>query len=196
MKRNQLALYCCLILLAAGCDNGAEQAERGSPMSGSTNRHGAISRLVRDFMEVPLEGCDESDDACAYRNACKIAETIAGKIWELSGDPDKVIEFWSIQRKRFDAEAERCAEAFRRATEKERGMPQSSEESRRFHNLRCLYLYPIEMQDEHVLMEVVSNKFFSVGRNEFDLSMVQLRKAIGRNFGYDEQLRLLHPDKK
>ena len=59
-----------------------------------------------------------------------------------------------------------------------------------------MYLYPIELSDEHVLMEVVSNKFFSVDRKEFDKSMMQLRKAIGRNYGYDEQLRLLYPDRK
>ncbi len=45
-------------------------------------------------------------------------------------------------------------------------------------------------------MEVVSNKFFSVDRSEFDKSMEHLRKVLGKNFGYDEQLRLLHPNKK
>ena len=196
MKHNQLALCCCWLLFATGCDDGSGQAGRDVPLLGSTDRHDAMSRFVQDFMEVPLEGSDEASDSCAYRNACEIAETIAGKIWELSGDPDKVIDFWTIQRKWFDAEAERCAVAFRRAIEKEYGMTKSGEESRRFHNLRCLYLYPIEMRDEHVLMEVVSNKFFSVDRKEFDKSMIQLRKVLGRNYGYDEQLRLLYPDRK
>jgi hypothetical protein len=45
-------------------------------------------------------------------------------------------------------------------------------------------------------MAVISNKFFSSDRKEFDASMNRLKKALGRNLGFDEQLRLLHPERK
>ncbi len=197
MMYRQLTLYLCwLLLLLVGCDDGVGRTGRNQPALGSIDRHDALDRLVRDFMEVPLEGIDEDGDLCAYRHARETAEAAAGEIWRLSRDPDRVIDFWTIQRKRFDAEAKRCESAFRRATEKGHGMTHGGDGSRRFHNLRCLYLSPIEMSDEHVLMEVVSNKFFSVDRGEFDKCMEHLRKVLGRNFGYDEQLRLIHPNRK
>ena len=196
MTYRQLKIFCCWLLLVAGCGEEAGYSGRDHPTSSLSDQDDTILHLVRDFNEVPLEGVDEASDLGAYRRACKTAEDVAAAIWKLSGDPDRVIDFWTIQRHRFDAEAERSEELFRRAVEKERSMSHVGQDSRRFHNLRCLYLYPIEMSDEHILMEVVSNKFFSADREEFDESMAHLRKAIGRNIGYDEQLRLLHPNRK
>ena len=68
MKHNQLALCCCWLLFATGCDDGSGQAGLDVPLLGSTDRHDAMSRFVQDFMEVPLEGSDEASDSCAYRN--------------------------------------------------------------------------------------------------------------------------------
>lgn len=192
----QLTLCLFWLLLAIGCDDGTRQTKQNQHALGSIEQHDTMDRLVSDFMEVPLEGINEDGDSCAYRHACETAEMIVGEIWRLTRDPDKVIDFWTIQRKRFETEAERCESAFRRAMARGRGLTGDDDESRRFHNLRCLYLDPIEIRDEHILMEVVSNKFFSVDRSEFDKSMEHLRKVLGKNFGYDEQLRLLHPNKK
>ena len=164
--------------------------------SDAASREKRLNELVATFEGLPLEGKDESDDWNAYRRSCETADFVARKIWKATGDPDKVIDFWALQRKRYDAEAEKCESARRRAEEKVRASAQGGDESRRFHNLRCMYLHSIEMDDERTLMEVVSNKFFTASREDFDRSMNGLRKSLGRNIGYDEQLRLLHPDKR
>ena len=115
MSNLQLTLCLFWLLLAIGCDDGTRQTKQNQHALGSIEQHDTMDRLVSDFMEVPLEGINEDGDSCAYRHACETAEMIVGEIWRLTRDPDKVIDCWTIQRKRFETEAERCESAFRRA---------------------------------------------------------------------------------
>lgn len=159
-------------------------------------RQAAISMLVNGFKEIPLVGQDPSSDWTVYRNSCILGDAVSRELWRLSGDPDKVIDFWVLQRKLYDAEVLKCEAICRQAEQKTQVQMQAEEEYRRFNDLKCLYLHSIDMDDESTLMEVVSNKFFTASRGDFDKSMNDVRKALGRNFGYDEQLRLIHPERK
>ena len=185
--------------LARKCDPERTKAAaadlvRLDPDLSMSARQEAMLLLVNGFKETPLEGQDISSDWTVYRNSCILGDAVSRELWRLTCNPDLVIDFWIHQRRLYDAEVSKC-EAICRQAEKKTQM-QAEEEYRRFNNLKCLYLHSIAMDDESTLMEVVSNKFFTTSRRDFDKSMNDVRKALGRNFGYDEQLRVIHPERK
>ncbi len=152
-----------------------------------------IPMIEEAFMSLPLEAGDPSGDWELYHGSCQMAELTMEGIWRLTNSPDRVIDFICLQRRRYDEMAKDSACRYREAQQLVNDDVPSTRELVRLHNLNCNYSHSITIEDESTLMVVISNKFFSSDRKEFDASMDRLKKALGRNLGFDEQLRLLHP---
>lgn len=152
-----------------------------------------ISTIEESFCSLPLEAGDPSGDWELYHGSCQLAELMMDVIWRLTNSPDRVIDFICLQRRRYDEIAKDSERRYREAQRLEKNDETYTRELVRLHNLNCNYIHSITIEDESTLMAVISNKFFSSTRQEFDNGMDRLKKALGRNVGFDEQLRLLHP---
>ena len=155
-----------------------------------------ISAIEEAFMSLPLEAGNPSGDWELYRGSCQMAEFMMDVIWRLTNSPDRVIDFICLQRRRYEEMAKDCERRYHNAQQRVKDDVTPTHELVRLHNLKCNCIHSITIEDESTLMSVISNKFFTSNRQEFDASMDRLKKALGRNVGFDEQLRLLHPDRK
>ena len=155
-----------------------------------------MSMIEEAFLLLPLEAGDSSGDWELYHGSCQMAELMMDVIWRLTNSPDRVIDFICFQRRRYEEMAKDSERRYREAQRLGKYDEPHARELVRLHNLNCNYIHSITIEDESTLMAVISNKFFSSDRKEFDASMDRLKKALGRNLGFDEQLRLLHPERK
>lgn len=155
-----------------------------------------VSAMEDAFRSLPLESGNPAGDWEMYRCSCEVAEMMMDAIWRLTNSPDSVIDFICLQRGRYDEIAEDCQRRYRELLRRENCCGVDRPELVRLHNLRCNYIHSITVADESTLFSVISNKFFSSERREFDVCMDRLKKALGRNVGLDEQLRLLYPQTK
>ena len=153
-----------------------------------------VSAIEEAFRSLPLEAGDSSGDWELYRSSCKMAELMADAIWRLTNSPDRVIDFICLQRQRYEGIARDSERRYRELMRRQNGDTLARQELVRLHNLKCNYIHSITIEDESTLFSVISNKFFSSSRHEFDASMDRLKKALGRNMGLEEQLRLLYPN--
>ena len=153
-----------------------------------------IAAAIEDaFRSLPLEAGNPYGDWELYHGSCEMAELVVDVVWRLTNSPDRVIDFICLQRQRYEEIAKDSERRYREVMTRQNGDAVARQELARLHNLKCNYIHSITIEDESTLMSVISNKFFSSSRHEFDASMNRLKKALGRNLGLDEQLRLLYP---